>query len=161
VRVVRRHLRSEDWARSRYLWVRIGCDHIFNGAHRVVTFSEDRVVFKLRGRARLPKEIWIEARLRTDIRWIASDYSPRYHARLEASREFTVRRQAVTPYLNAEWFYDTRYDGWGRRLYQLGVEVAVTRHFRYEVYLARREDLLPSESATNALGLFPSGISDI
>ena len=58
----------------------------------------------------------------------------------------------VTPYLNAEWFYDTRYDGWARVLFQVGAEVTLSRRFRFELYLARQEDDLPAESALNAVG---------
>lgn len=52
-----------------------------------------------------------------------------------------------------EWFYDTRYDGWARVLYQLGPEVTVSQHFRYEIYVARQNDRLPSASSTNAFGV--------
>ena len=59
---------------------------------------------------------------------------------------------AVVPYFNVEWFYDTRYDGWARTLYQLGPEVTVNKHFRYEIYLAHQSDHLPKHSELDALG---------
>jgi len=63
-----------------------------------------------------------------------------------------VRDHTVVPYCNVEWFYDTRYDGWARVLYQFGPEVTVNEHFRYEIYLARQVDRLPAKETLNALG---------
>ena len=60
---------------------------------------------------------------------------------------------AVVPYLNVEWFYDTRYDGWSRTLAMGGTEVTVNQHFRFELYLARQENHLPTESTLGALGV--------
>jgi len=58
----------------------------------------------------------------------------------------------VVPYCNVEWFYDTRYDGWAGTLYQVGPEVTVNSHFRYEIYLARKDERLPSKESLNAFG---------
>jgi hypothetical protein len=69
------------------------------------------------------------------------------------TREFTVRERAVVPYVNFEWFYDTRYNGWARTLLMSGAEVTLTRHFRYEVYVASQNDRLPSDQSLFALGL--------
>jgi hypothetical protein len=70
----------------------------------------------------LPGEVWLESRVRADLRWIRADYPTRYRFRIEATREFTVLNHTVVPYVNVEWFYDTRYEGWARTLYQLGPE---------------------------------------
>ena len=59
----------------------------------------------------------------------------------------------MVPYFNVEWFYDTRYSGWARTLYQVGPEVTVSKRFRFEVYLARQETHLPSASVLSALGV--------
>jgi hypothetical protein len=68
-----------------------------------------------------------------------------------------VAGHAIAPYLNVEWFYDTRYDGWARTLYQAGGEVTVSKHWRFELYLAQQTDRLPSESRLNALGVVAKG----
>jgi hypothetical protein len=152
--ILRKELQAQDWQRSRYLWARIGYDRVFkaiDGADAEV--SEDRGIVSLYAKAPLPAEVWLEARLRADLRWIGDDYSTRYRFKVEATREFTVLNHTVVPYFNVEWFYDTRYDGWARTLYQLGPEVTVNQHFRFEIYVARQEDRLPSESSTNALGV--------
>lgn len=152
--ILRKELQAEDWQRSRYLWARIGYDRVFkasDGADAEV--SEDRGIVSLYAKAPLPAEVWLEARVRADLRWIGDDYSTRYRFKVEATREFTVLNHTVVPYFNVEWFYDTRYDGWARTLYQLGPEVTVNQHFRFEIYLARQEDRLPSASSTNAVGV--------
>ena len=152
--IVRKELRAEDWQRSRYLWTRIGYDRVFKTTDGMrAEVAEDRGILALYAKAPLPAEVWLEARVRADLRWIGADYSTRYRFRVDATREFTVRNHAVVPYFNVEWFYDTRYDGWARTLYQLGHEVTLNKHFRYEIYVARQEDRLPSASSTNAFGV--------
>ena len=152
--IVRTELLSEDWQRSRYLWARIGYDRIFKTTGDTPAYvAEDRGIVSLYAKAPLPAEVWLEARVRADLRWIDGDYSTRYRFRLEATREFTVRNHTVVPYFNVEWFYDTRYDAWARILYQVGTEVTVNQHFRYEIYLARQDDGLPSKESLNALGV--------
>jgi hypothetical protein len=63
-----------------------------------------------------------------------------------------VPAEILLPYFQAEAFYDTRYDGWARPLYQVGAEVQLTEHFRVEPYLARQLDDLPPDFGLYALG---------
>jgi hypothetical protein len=151
--IVREQLRTEDWQRSRFLWARLGYTHVQKASATAPQAGENRGVASVLAKAPLPAEVWLEARARADLRWIDGDYSQRYRFRVEATREFTVLEHTVVPYANAEGFYDTRYDGWARALYQAGVEVTVDEHFRFEVYLARQADRLPKKEDLNALGL--------
>jgi hypothetical protein len=152
--ILRKQLLAEDWQRSRFLWARVGYDRVFKAADgEGAEVAENRGIVALYAKAPLPAEIWLEARVRSDLRWIGDDYSTRYRFRVEATREFTLLDHTVVPYFNVEWFYDTRYDGWARTLYQLGPEVTVNKHFRFEIYVARQEDRLPSASSTNAFGV--------
>jgi len=152
--ILRKHLLEEDWQRSRYLWARIGYDRVFKATDgEGAEVAEDRGIIAFYAKAPLPAEVWLEARVRTDLRWIGDDSSTRYRFRVEATREFTVLDHTVVPYFNVEWFYNTRYDGWARTLYQLGPEITVNRHFRFEVYLARQNDRLPQRTDLNAVGV--------
>jgi hypothetical protein len=151
--IYRPRIDVEDWARSRYLWARIGYDHVFKGEGGTPSPGEDRLIASLWGKAPLVAGVWLETRWRVDFRWIDGDYSTRYRVRAEATREFSVRGHPVVPYFNAEWFYDTRYDGWARVLYQVGPEVTVNKGFRFEVFLARQEDRLPQKASLNAFGV--------
>jgi hypothetical protein len=150
--ILRKSLRTADWQRSRFLWARIGYDHLHKVTGGTPGDPENRGIVSVFAKAGLPAEIWLEGRARADLRWIEGDYSTRYRLRLEATREFSVRGHPVVPYFNVEWFYDTRHDGWARTLYMLGPEVTVSEHFRFEVYLARQQDHLPSPAGLNALG---------
>jgi hypothetical protein len=154
VPIVLARLRTDDWQRSRSFWGRIGYDRIFkttddSGAE----VAEDRGIISFYGKAPLPAEVWLEGRVRADLRWIGDDYSTRYRARLEATREFDVKGHPVVPYLNYEWFYDTRYDAWARTLAQAGVEVTVTKRFRLEAYFAGQHDSEPSDDSLGAFGI--------
>jgi hypothetical protein len=152
--ILRPSLQQKDWAGNRYLWARIGYDHVINTSNGVRDVPEDRGILELRGRVELPARLWLEGRTRADLRWIDGDYSTRYRFRLEVSHEFTILGHAVTPYCNVEWFYDTRYSGWARTHYQTGPEITVNGHFRVEVYYARQVNHFPSSSTLNALGVF-------
>jgi hypothetical protein len=151
---IRKERQSLDWQRARYLWARIGFDRIFNSTDDSgAEVAENRGIVSLYAKALLPAGVVAEGRVRADLRWIGDDYSTRYRARIEFTREFTVADHTVVPFFNVEWFYDTRYDGWARTLWMLGPEITVNDHFRYEVYVSRQVDALPKKSDLNAFGL--------
>ena len=151
--ILRPALYTLDWQRSRFLWARIGLDHIVQTQDGTRTVTENRGIVSILAKAELPAEVWLEGRTRAHLRWIDGDYSPRYRFRAEATREFTVVEHTVVPYANVEWFYDTRFDQWTRTLYQAGAEFTVNQRFRLEFYLARQEDQRPQDSSFNALGV--------
>jgi hypothetical protein len=153
VPLVRPYLRSEDWARRRYLWARVGYTHVGKQEGEERKPSENRGVASLFAKALLPGEIWLEARARADFRWIGDEYSTRHRLRIEANRDFTAGHVPVTPYFNAEWMYDTRYHGWTRALFQAGSEVTVNARFRFELFVAFQVDRLPSKSTLGAAGV--------
>jgi hypothetical protein len=155
----RRALRSTDWQRSRYFWARVGYDRIFKATKGETSpaVAEDRGIASLWAKFPLPAGVWLEGRARTDLRWIGDDYSTRYRVRLEGTREFSLFDHPLVPYLNVEWFYDTRYDGWARTLYQGGFELTVNEHFRFELNLSQQTDTLPSTSRLNAIGVVAKG----
>jgi hypothetical protein len=85
--ILRKELRkTEDWQRTRYLWTRVGYDRVFKAtdAERAEV-SEDRGIVALYAKTPLPADVWLEARVRTDLRWIGEDYSTRYRFRVEAT----------------------------------------------------------------------------
>ena len=150
--ILRKYLQTEDWQRSRFLWMRIGYARVGKATNGERQTPEDRGVVAIYGKLPLPAQIVVEGRARTDLRWIDNAYANRNRLRVEATRELTVGERTVVPYFNVEWFYDTRYDGWSRTLYQAGAEITVNPHFRYEVYVARQNDRLPKDQDLNALG---------
>jgi hypothetical protein len=155
----RRAYMNEDWQRGRYFWARVGYDRVFKVAEgeSSPSVAEDRGILSLWGRVPLPGDVWLENRARVDLRWIGADYSTRYRWRMEATREFAAAGHAIVPYLNVEWFYDTRYDGWARTLYQAGGEVTVNKHWRFELNLSQQTDTLPETSRLNAFSAVLKG----
>ena len=88
--IARKELWTEDWQRRRYLWARIGYDRIFKATDGTrADVAEDRGIVSFFAKAPLPAEVWLEAGVRADLRWIGGDYSTRYRFRVEATREFT------------------------------------------------------------------------
>lgn len=151
--VVRKKYNHQDWQRSRFLWARIGYDYIFKHESDSVSTPENRGMINLFAKAPLPAGILLEARLRTDLRWIGAVYSTRYRIRLEATREFTIFRHTIVPYVNCEAFYDTRYWWWSKILINVGAEFTVNKHFRFEIYVAPQFDYLPHRTNLLALGI--------
>ena len=143
----------EEWHKKKYLWVRLGYTHVFNGEGGQRAGAEERLVGAAYARAWLPLGLAAEARARADLRWISGDYSTRLRFRLELNRDFDLFGHTLTLYGQAEQFYDTRYDGWSRGLYQGGADFAVTGWFKVETYLARQIDRLPAGKALTAIGL--------
>ena len=156
----RQAFRTEDWQRGRYFWARVGYDRIFKATEGESgpSVAEDRGILSLWGKFPLPGERLAggprEDRPALDRRRVLDPLPP---ARLEATREFVVLDRAVVPYLNVEWFYDTRYDGWARTLYQAGAEFTVNKHFRFELNLSQQTDTLPETARLNAVSVVAKG----
>jgi hypothetical protein len=151
--MLRTELRKQDWQRARYLWARVGLSYIGKVSTSDVQEPERRGVLALYARGPLPQQFWLEGRLRTDLRWIGNDYSMRYRARVDLSRDYRWLQRPLMSYANAEVFFDTAQGGFNRTLYQVGTEVTVDKSFRYEFYLAWQSDRLPAPQSLLALGL--------
>lgn len=152
----RTELRSQDWQRDRYLWMRVGYTRVFDAEQGSATKpqeAEDRGVIAISARAPLSGGVWLEARVRADLRWIGGDYSTRYRGRLEANRQFIVRRHPLLPYVSYEWYYDTRYGCWSRTQWKAGSELTLSKHLRFEAYVAGQKDTEPNKDSLLAFGL--------
>ena len=138
---------------SDYLWFRVGyqLSGTFDGRDRGV--REHRGVLEGTGRVPLPHEVWLVNRGRVDLRDIDGEFSARFRYRLGIEREFTVSGVVLVPYAQAEVFYDTRFGAFSRQLYQGGVEIELTKHWRIEPYYARQEDQRSSPAHLDSVGL--------
>lgn len=150
--ILRRRLREGNWEREHYLWLRLGYQVAgpLDGRDGAL---EHRGVLEGTARAPLPQEIWLVSRARVDLRDIDGDFSARFRYRLGIERTFTVGGIALVPYAQAEVFYDTRFGAFNRQLYQGGVEVEITKHWRIEPYYARQEDQRSSPAHLDRVGL--------
>jgi hypothetical protein len=150
--ILRRELRHGDWERSRYLWVRAGyvVSGDLDGRDDEIT---QMMLIEMTGRFELPWEVWLVNRARVDFRDTDGESSQRYRLRVGIEREFTVCRVVMVPYLQAETFYDTRFDTFNRQLYQAGVEIELNKHWRIEPYVARQNDSRSASGNVNRFGL--------
>jgi hypothetical protein len=149
--ILRRQLRDADWERSRYLWVRAG--YVVSHEFEDDGSTTHMILFEMTGRFELPWEVWLVNRARADFRDTDGETSQRYRLRVGIEREFTVRRVVMVPYVQAEIFYDTRFDSWNRQLYQAGVEIELNKHWRIEPYFARQNDSRSASGNVNRVGL--------
>jgi len=95
----------------------------------------------------------VAQRGRIDLRDVNGQYSTRYRFRLQIEREMSIFRVGIVPYINAEVFYDTRFDTVNRQRYQVGLEVVLSKRWHVEPYLTRQNDKHPQPRYLNAFGL--------
>jgi len=151
--LLRPSLRDADWVRNRYLWMRVGYAEIDNQNLRGGSTTEHRGVVEATGRLPLPGEFWMEGRGRADLRDIEGRSSQRYRFRLTLERELAAGSVVLVPYARAEAFYDTRFDTWNARLYQVGSEIELARQWRIEPYYARQTDTRALVDRVDRIGL--------
>ena len=149
--ILRRRLHDANWERERYLWVRVG--YLWaRGVGRDDAFTEHRVSVSVTGRVELPHAVWLVQRAQADLRDVDDDFSKRYRYRLGFEREFDVGGTVMVPYAQAEAFYDTRFDSWNRELYQVGVEIGLTKAWRFEPYFSRQHDSRSASGNVDTIG---------
>ena len=150
---LRPHLNEADWARDRYLWMRVGYVVLASPDNRGSGPEERRGILELTGRVPLPNDIWLVNRGRVDLRELGREPSQRYRLRAGLERETIVGGVVTVPYAQAEAFYDTRYDTWNRMLYQFGAEIELTKQWRIEPYYARQNDTRSATAHVDRIGL--------
>ena len=151
---LRSSLREADWERERYVWMRVGYRREWNIEGRPAQPAENRIVLELTTRSELPRQVWLVNRLHIDFRDMAGSWSNRYRYRIGIEKEFaTAGGTAFVPYARAEFYYDTRYDAWSRQVYQVGVDIDLSRSWRIEPYVALQKNIQPTSDTVNQLGL--------
>lgn len=150
---LRRWLQDANWERDRYLWLRAGYLRMHSLDTRESPSAENRLIAQMTARLGLPRELWLVQRAQADFRDIDGKHSKRYRYRLGVEREFDAGGTVMVPYAQAEFFYDTRYESWSRRLYQVGVEIQLTKTWRIEPYLSRQNDSRSASANVDTLGV--------
>jgi hypothetical protein len=154
---------EEYWSMS----LRTGYNRL--AARNPVGPAEDRLLLEATVRSR---PMWQALRLanrnRLDLRWIGDESSWRYRNRTRVERTWALPRpsgdalvalpawavaSAATPYLTAEFFWDSRWGAWSRRVLETGVEFEVAHDRTVAVYLNRQLDLRIAGARLTALGV--------
>lgn len=126
-------------------------------AHDMTTSLTDGEVgahldYTLRPRLRSWLQEWLVQRAQADLRNVDGDNSRRYRYRFDIEREFNAGGTVMVPYAQAEFFHETRYETWSRRLHQVGVEIKLTNTWRVEPYLSRQNDSRSASANVDTLG---------
>ncbi len=115
---------------------------------------EHRVSLDFNYRWHLGDEVLMTDRTRLDHRDIESVDSYRVRNRLRFERPFTLTRTTLTPYLNTELYYDSRYDAAVTRLrMEAGSVVSLGKIWEADFYLGWQRNYQPSDKNTLAFGL--------
>ncbi len=126
---------------------------------------EHRGIVELTPRWYLAHGITLSDRNRVDLRWIEGvRFSTRYRNRLHVQRNFHLRRLAFTGYAEIEAFNDSRYEGWERFRYGLGIELPLRgllmrsgvirgKGAVLKLYYVYQDDRRPLDTGLNAVGV--------
>jgi hypothetical protein len=154
--LLRPDLAKGDWQRNRYLWMRIGYRYgrSLADTESADPYREQRGIFELTGRTQpLAAGLELVGRFRWDARDFNDRDSNRYRLRFQVEKSLKLDGRAVVPFVNAETFYDSRFDAWSRQRYQIGAEIELSHAWRLEPTLNRQHDSRSEPARINALGL--------
>jgi hypothetical protein len=143
-----------DIDRYRFLRFRAGIRYGSNFEWSQSEYTEWRVVLEVTPRFLLPYDLLLALRNRVELRWLNSEYSTRYRARLALERETEITSWlTLVPYGMFEVFYDSRYATWNRTQARLGLGIPVVSFAVMDVYYAYQHDIRSEPTYVRAIGL--------
>lgn len=79
-------------------------------------YSEDMLFAEMHRRVVLRGRVLLSHRIRSDVRWLGQkpELSYRFRYRIMLEKEIVKEKTSITPYVNVEPFYDSRYDTFNR-----------------------------------------------
>jgi hypothetical protein len=92
-------------------------------------------------------------RTRIDLRDRDGDASQRLRNRLRYQQETNIDRLPVLAFVDAELYYDTRFDALSRYKFQIGANLSVARRVDLTPYVGWQIDEKPQSETTMGLGL--------
>jgi Protein of unknown function (DUF2490) len=105
----------------------------------------------------LGDEVLMTDRTRLDFQDIESVESYRVRNRLRFERPFKLTRTTLTPYFNAEVYYDSRYDGLSRLRLEAGSIISLGKIWEADLYIGGQQNYQPTDKTTLALGITITG----
>ena len=150
---------ARDWLKERpdaekkhYLTFRAGYRYTWNLKDSAKPYQENRLLVEGTARAALHRFFFLN-RSRVEWRDINDSWSWRYRNRTRVEGDVSLGKRAATPYLMAEFFYDSRYDEWNRQRYYAGADWPIFRRAVLDTYYCRQNDSESSPEHVNAFGL--------
>ena len=148
--IVRRKL-EPDAHKGKYLSMRLGYSYhsSLSGENRP---PEHRGILEVTARAPLLANFLLSETNRIDFRSIGDLSSKRYRNRIRLECASAIRGLAFSPYGVAEFYYDTRVDGWNRNEYSFGSEFPIRKRFVLEFYYTYQKNRGLGFTDVNGLG---------
>lgn len=145
--------RHPDTARNKAVTIRVG--YILDKSPQDVPspYTAHTALIELTPRFHLPKRMIVTDRNRGELRFQNSQFVPRYRNRLRFERTWDLDKRTLTPYVQAEAFYDTRYDAFYRLQYSAGIEFEIIKQLVIEGYYLRQQTSRPTFKSQNVVGL--------
>ena len=115
--IFQRRLMDENRIQEMKAWlVRGGFMEGWSLGENAGNYTEDMLFAEIHRRIPIKGRVLLSHRFRTDLRWVGEDpaFSYRYRYRLMIERECSAGIFSIVPYVNAEPFWDSRYDEFSR-----------------------------------------------
>jgi hypothetical protein len=113
---------------------------------------ENRGIVEVTARFPLPAKMQLSDRNRADLRVIQGQFSWRYRNRITLERSFTINKYPITPYAQAEFYYNSQSDSWDKKIYQFGLNSPVHHRAELNPYYERQNNT-SKPNYVNAFGL--------
>ena len=120
----------------RFLTLGVGYRYIANIDKPV----ENRGIVEVTARFPLPAKLQLSDRNRADLRVIQGQFSWRYRNRNILERSFAIHEYPVTPYVQAEFYYNSQSDSWNQKIYQVGLNFTVRHRAELNPYYERQNN---------------------
>jgi hypothetical protein len=148
-----RERKHPDMARLRILMLRGGYNFSESPPGSSNPYTKHIPTFEGTVRAQLPREILLADRNRGDLTVENGVFKPVYRNRLRLERPFKGGKFELSPYAEAEVFYEYQYDAFTRFQFSGGLEWSLNRHFVLQPYYLRQRYTRSSPNNVNVLGL--------
>lgn len=141
------HIKSVNPERRNHLSFRAGYRYVRNlYGHDYV---QNNGVLELTPRFPLPLKLQVADRNRIDLRGLHAGFNWRYRNRLTVARTFDIRRFNITPYAEAEIYYDCTSAQWSQYSYTFGAFSKVTPKVQVEGWYKRITTITEPVTTTN------------
>ena len=145
------HLKTNNPERSKYLTLRIGYRYAKNLYKRET--STKTGVLELTPRIPLPWGFQIADRNRIDLQGQPTRFNWNYRNRVALLRSITIGKFAITPYAQAEAFYNCSFGEWSQYTYQFGAISRITPKIEIDTWYRRRTSLTEPVLRANLTGV--------
>jgi len=142
------HLKTNNPERSKYLTLRLG--YRYNRALDTSKVSNVGVI-ELTPRVPLPLKLQLSDRNRIDLRGLPAGFTWRYRNRLTLLRTFTIHKFDLTPYGEAEVFYNCETGQWTQYSYGFGAISRLTPKIELDTSYKRRIGIVPPYAEVNVV----------